>query len=108
MAHGLVNSLFDMENSQGGRRTMKTLTTWRKEILGEMREHDESWDDVMHHTAVDLDKEFYAGFGCPEGEPFTLWTKKRVYFPTCHDGAEEAESVPRFPCDEITNHFGGW
>jgi len=69
---------------------MKKTETWRKIIASEMKEHGESWDDAISCTLTDdqLDKEFDSGYGGEEGEPFTVWTKQRVYFPICYDGAE--------------------
>jgi hypothetical protein len=55
----------------------------------------------------ELDVVFYAGFGGCEGEPFTLWTEARVYFPVVYDGAEWCGSAPRNPCEEKTAHQGG-
>lgn len=50
---------------------------------------------------------FDSGFGGTCGEPFTAWTRDRVYFPVCYDGAEWVGSAPRHPCDEATEHVGG-
>ena len=86
-------------------------TTWRQEIGHEMSERGESWDDVVHVTLGahgGLDVEFDPGYGATKGCPFTLWTKNRVYFPACYDGAEWVESVPRNPrVNEATEHVGG-
>jgi hypothetical protein len=86
------------------------LATWRKLIGEEMKRHGESFGGVVSCTLRDigLDAKFDDGFGHPEGEPFTLWTKKRVYFPVVYDGAERVKSVPRSPCAEPTEHVGGW
>ena len=92
------------------------LTTWRKLILGQMAgvnrrkpayaEAPESFDEVVAIAPpdLDLDREFDGGFGSVDGKPFTLWTRRRVYFPTEYDGAEDVQSVPRDPCDEVTVH----
>jgi hypothetical protein len=84
-------------------------TTWRKEISAVMREHYESWADVEGCTLDDaaLDVAFDALSGRPEGEHFTLWTRARVYFPACYDGAEWVAAGPRHPCEEATEHVGG-
>ena len=50
---------------------------------------------------------FGNGFGAHEGIPFTMWTKKRVYFPVEYDGAEWVSSVSRNPDGEPTGHVGG-
>ena len=83
--------------------------TWRELIRQEMVVKKESWKDLVEMTLSEheLDVEFDPGFGCVEGIEFTLWTKKRVYFPACYDGAESVESVSRNPCDEKTFHVGG-
>lgn len=84
------------------------MTTWREEISQALVSKDESWDDVVASTLNDeqLYHEFNDYSGLIEGCSFTLWTKKRVYFPACYDGAEWVESVPRDPCDEETHHIG--
>ena len=85
------------------------MTTWRKEIAEAMEESYDSWDNVVACTLSDaeLDAEFNPSYGSNEGEPFTLWTKSRVYFPVVYDGAEWASSVSRNPCDEKKQHVGG-
>ena len=66
------------------------------------------WQPLAATRDEFLDREFYAGFGGPEGQPFTLWTHKRVYFAALYDGAEWVASVPRDPCGEVTKHVGRW
>jgi hypothetical protein len=84
------------------------LTCWRELIFNAMDCSGDRWSDVVRCTLDDagLDKRFDNGFGCAEGEPFTLWTTKRVYFPVEYDGAESVASAPRDPCDEIMSHVG--
>lgn len=80
---------------------------WRELIYEEMKNQNESWADVVSHTEFDLDRKFNDDYGTPEGEPFTLWTKKRVYFPVEYDGSERVSSVPRSPrSKEVTRHVG--
>ena len=85
------------------------MTRWRTELSMAMESQGDSWDDVEGSTLTDgeLDQEFNEGFGATEGVPFTLWTKKRVYFPWVYDGSEGVASVPRNPCNERTQHVGG-
>ena len=85
------------------------MTTWRKQIEIEMAKHGEDGTDVVGCTLSDeaLDTEFDEESGGAEGEAFTLWTAARVYFPATYDGGEWAESVPRNPCNEATEHVGG-
>ncbi len=86
------------------------MTTWKEEILDEMKRVGESFEDfeTTTLTAEDFNLEFDNGYGSPEGKAFTLWTKNRVYFPVCYDGAECVSSVPRNPSGGATNHVGGW
>ncbi len=83
------------------------MTTWRKLITRAMSP-DESWDDVVSCTLSDeqLDIEFDNDFGITEGIPFTLWTKKRVYFPVGYDGLEWVGYVSRKPDGKPTSHIG--
>ena len=74
-----------------------------------MAENGETWVDVVASTfAAGSDLTLFdSGYGLPEGEPFTLWTSRRVYFPVQYDGSEFAGSAPRNPCAEKTRHVGG-
>jgi len=79
-------------------------------MLVEALEHcGETWGDIeaITLTEAELDVEFDTGFGGAEGEPFTVWTKRRVYFPACYDGAEWVSSVSRYPDGKPTHHIGG-
>ena len=80
-------------------------TSWRVEIAKAMNTAHDSWDSIVHSTldSEGLDQQFDPGFG----EPFTVWTHTRVYFPVVYDGPEWVGSVPRHPCDERTEHMGG-
>lgn len=85
-------------------------TTWREAIIEAMKVRGENWTDVEACTLTDaqLDVEFDDGYGCVNGKSFTLWTKRRVYFPVVYDGAEWCASVPRHPDGmEATRHAGG-
>ena len=88
---------------------MSEHDSWKNLIVECMSQYGETWDDWEHHTMTDeeLNQTFYTGYGGSDGCPFTLWTSNRVYFPVCYDGAEWVDSVPRFPCEEKTNHIGG-
>ena len=78
-------------------------------IADEMKEHGESWENTVDSTLTDeqLDKEFDSGYGGTEGDAFTVWTEKRVYFPICYDGSEWCGSVARHPDGKPTEHQGG-
>ncbi len=84
------------------------MTTWREQISRELRNSKESWEDIESITLTDkeLDRQFDAGYGATCGEPFTAWTKNRVYFPVCYDGAEWVASVARNPDKKPTEHIG--
>ena len=84
-------------------------TNWKELIQYGMNKHKETFDDVVSSTLTEeeLLKEFYCGYGCSEGAPFTLWTTNRVYFPAVYDGAEWVESVSRNPDGKPTSHIGG-
>lgn len=83
------------------------MTTWRKAIMAEMREHGDPGPFVCTLTPEALDVDFSDDYGGTHGLPFTAWTKRRVYFPATYDGSEWCASVPRNPCDENTDHVGG-
>ena len=84
------------------------MTTWRKEIAKAMeRVGDRTFVVESTLSLKEGDTEFDDGYGGTEGVPFTLWTEDRVYFPVQYDGSEWVASVPRFPCDEKTEHVGG-
>ena len=83
-------------------------STWMKMIQETMDENDDP-GPIISCTINDdqLNKEFYSGYGGPEGQPFTAWSAQYVYFPICYDGAEWVGSAPRNPCDTSLGHQGG-
>jgi hypothetical protein len=86
------------------------MVTWRELITKTMSRFDENFEDVVHSVSENdnwLDINFDNGYGLAEGQPFTLWTKNRVYFPVQYDGSEWVESVPRNPNQEVKSHIGG-
>mgnify|MGYP003510497222 FL=1 len=86
-------------------------TTWRillEEAIAEAEGLTLSEAESCTLTDEELDVEFYAGFGSPNGERFTLWTKNKVYFPVCYDGAEYVGCASRNPDGKPTEHIGGW
>jgi len=83
-------------------------TTWYKMLRAEMKNQNENWHDVVATTLTEQEKhrEFdYARQSEIPSCPFTLWTEKRVYFPTEYDGTAWVASVPRNPCGEATKHI---
>ena len=85
------------------------MTTWKEQILHEMKIVGETFQDVVSSTLTDeqLLKEFDSSYGHSQGLAFTLWTSNRVYFPVVYDGAEWVESVSRNPDGKPTHHVGG-
>lgn len=83
--------------------------SWKELIIEEMQKHNEYWESVVEHTFERGEENilFCTSWGLEEGEPFTLWTERRVYFPVCYDGSEWVGSVPRNPSAEVTRHIGG-
>ena len=88
------------------------MTTWREELNREMA--PQTTDDLIACTLTEeqMDKEFDAGYGGTEGQPFTAWTSTTVYFPMCYDGREWAGSAPRNPTKKAfaqpLEHQGDW
>ncbi len=78
------------------------MTNWRILITDELTLNNETWEDVVHCTPLDADKEFTDSLS----EPFTLWTHNRVYFPVAYDKYQWVKSVPRDPCGLATKHIG--
>ena len=89
---------------------MNTNWTWKQLIGIELTNRQEKWEDVISCTLLDreLEEPFVAGYGVPNGKPFTLWTRARVYFPVVYKGAEWVSSVSRLPDDVPTSHVGGY
>lgn len=85
------------------------METWYKLLKEALRDDGENWNDVIYSTLNDLSlhRKFDSGYGGSCGCAFTVWTLNRVYFSVVYNGAEWVESVPRNPCDEVTNHKGG-
>lgn len=86
------------------------MSSWKELLCEALAEEGESWEDVEGNTMSDaqMSEQFDYGYGAPEGTPFTVWTKRSVYFPLCYDGAEWVGRVARHPDGEPTCHLGGW
>ena len=88
------------------------MASWREMIEGEMKD-DDCWANIERSTLTEdeLHREFYTGYGSPQGKPFLLWTTDYVYFPITYDGAEWVGRVPRNAMDATMpkelDHFGG-
>lgn len=81
--------------------------SWRELIERERLDHGDGPLIACTLSEEGLDRKFDRGYGAEEGEDFTAWSERRVYFPVCYDGAEWVGSAPRHPCDEATGHQGG-
>ena len=86
---------------------MKEYKSWGAMLAQEVEKAE---DTIVSSTLTksQSDEQFSCGYGCPEGCDFTAWGEKYVYFPATYDGAEWVVKVPRNPCDEPTQHIGGW
>lgn len=82
--------------------------TWGNMLKEAFAENKEDYSKMVTTLTEDgLNKEFDDGYGLSEGEPFTAWGEKYVYFPVVYDGAESVGSAPRDPSDEKCSHVGG-
>ena len=85
------------------------VTTWRKELTKLFETTGDTFENLtITLTDYELDKEFDPDFGGLNGEPFTAWTDKYVYFQACYDGAEWVDYVSRNPDGEPTGHIGSY
>jgi hypothetical protein len=87
-----------------------TMKSWHKMTEEEMSKHSDSMGNLVK-LAIEDNSKFLepldVGFGRDRGASFTLWTEERVYFPAVYDGIIWVASVPRNPCDAVTEHIGG-
>ncbi|MFM7390494.1 MAG: hypothetical protein ACKO34_07730, partial [Vampirovibrionales bacterium] len=91
----------------------------RELILEEMKQHNESFADVVSSTISDelLDEKLFAWDNLKGPSPsnqryhFTIWTHKRAYVPAtiCHYEGDDyfCASVSRNPDGIPTPHIGG-
>jgi hypothetical protein len=85
---------------------MNHTSTWREMINYVRKVNGDTSELKINPRNLDLDREFYDGFGTTNGEPFIAWSQTHVYFPIQCEGAEWVESVPRNPCDITPEHKG--
>jgi hypothetical protein len=86
------------------------MIKWRTLLEQSLIDCGETMGDIVSYAPVDgkwLDYYFDDDSKQIEGESFTVWTKKRVYFPVQYNGSEWVESVSRIPDGKPTNHIGG-
>lgn len=84
------------------------MKSWEEMLKEAFKDDGEDFDKMICTLSKDaLKKRFDTGYGGTEGEPFTAWGEKWVYFPICYDGAEWVGHAPRNPCDIAMGHQGG-
>lgn len=92
------------------RDDISNFSHWRELLTSALCEHGETWADVEFNTlsSWQLDREFDRECERGGGEPFTMWTDKRIYFPIVRsrDCVTCVGSVPREPSQEPTCHIG--
>jgi len=75
------------------------MNTLREMLTEELSLNNETWDDVVHHTPLERDE--------VPSMAWTLWTHNRVYFPAMYNSYNWVKSVPRDPCNLVTQPVGG-
>lgn len=84
------------------------MTTWHELISDEMRDYGDDWAAVESAVGAEhFDLSFDEDYGGRRGQPFTVWTERRIYFPAIYDGAEWVASISRNPDGIATEHIGG-
>ena len=84
------------------------LASWYEKLKEAMESDGENFESrVCTLDEAALKKQFDGGYGSIEGDSFTAWDERRVYFPICYDGAEWVGHAPRNPCDISMDHQGG-
>tara|TARA_R110000744_G_scaffold185560_1_gene304991 strand:+ start:258 stop:515 length:258 start_codon:yes stop_codon:yes gene_type:complete len=84
------------------------MGNWKEMLIEEFRDNGDNFEEMKTTlTDEELVREFDDGYGGSEGDHFTSWGEKYVYFPVVYDGAEWVGSAPRNVCDIITAHLGG-
>jgi hypothetical protein len=98
--------MFSAHNLEGGLTVVRINTTLRKQ-LADIGIDVDDLISVVPGTPR-WDREFDAGYGGVEGDPFVAWTNTHVVFGVCYDGAEWLAKLPRNPDeDSEPQHFGG-
>lgn len=84
------------------------MANWYDMIKEKMEENGDDFQArVCTLSEAELKVEFDDEYGIEEGQPFTCWGDKFVYFPICYDGSEWVGCAPRNPCDISMGHQGG-
>lgn len=79
--------------------------TWGSLFAAEAAERADHFDNIIHSTLRDVDRD--RRVRNYNETPWLIWTKTRVYFGVVYDGRRSVGSVPRDPCDERAESFGG-
>lgn len=83
------------------------ISSWYKMLKEKMEADGEDFEKrICTLDEQALHVTFNAGYGLPEGEPFTAWGEKWVYFPIEYDGSESVGHAPRHPCEISLEHQG--
>jgi hypothetical protein len=93
-----------------GSRHEADNNTWGFFLANEFRSRGDSYENIMAATLSDADRDAPLNWyksGSSAHIPWLIWTKLRVYFPVVYDGYLSVGSVPRDPCDERAEAFGG-
>ncbi len=87
---------------------MDFMTTWHKLISMEFQKNRENWCDVEHSTLTwdELNIKFDDESTLRIGQPFTIWTRDRVYFPVQVRNKQIVASVSRIVDRLPTLHIG--
>lgn len=96
-------------------RGTRIAETWRDAFVLEAEKHGETEANIIHLAATpDFgwdEPDYLNGAGSHRKERytprFTIWTTTRIYFPVTYDGHTRLRSLPRHPCEEMTDAFGG-
>ncbi len=84
------------------------MGTWNIMLKEAFESNKEDYSKMITTlSGKELTRDFNCGFGSSNGDSFTAWGEKYVYFPVVYDGAEWVGSAPRNPCNETTPHMGG-
>lgn len=79
--------------------------TWGSLFAAEAREHGDHFNNIIHSTLSDADRD--RKVQNYNEVPWLIWTKTRVYFGVVYDGRHSIGSAPRDPSDEKAESFGG-
>ena len=85
------------------------MVTWGELLMVALHAQEETFADIVATAPEPTDwlhAEFKPRAWQSEGCPFTVWTKRRVYFPVTDCLSEWVGSVSREPDGRVTPHQG--